>query len=171
VHQHQETAKREAIQALLTSPPVGQQHTGQHAAIQDSSAPSAQLQGGAAVRREDCQDQLTSSCTPLEQGEASSKNSFANITQMGVSNTEAFPTLGGQDGRRGISSSAPSSSSSAWGGQHPHHTSACHVNDGHTGTSSDTGKHVTKKKGKGKGKFVSSSSLLATSSVGSRSYR
>jgi hypothetical protein len=166
LHQHREAEKQNAIQSLLSSPLVGSLETPPLHPLEDFTAEG--LESGA-----EGQEGLVTGASQSEK----SNNSFANITQMGVSNDEAFPTLGGGGGGGGggwrgggacggaVGSTAPSS---AWGAQRGGDEAAGStvMNDQANNNNKTASTHSKKKKGK---KFVASSAFFATS--GARSYR
>jgi hypothetical protein len=139
LHQHYENEKSNAIQSLLSSPPVGGVN---------SLLPEAD--------EERNQSDDVNAAT----------NSFARITELGVSNNEAFPTLGGGVSVTGVASKSISGSkvpvaTPTWGSN----VSASGVSRGGLGTA----EILSNQKKKGKNKFSSHSSLFATSST--RSYK
>jgi len=154
IQQHHETEKNNAILSLLTSPPVG------------SIDSSAGVEVGEFYHPEN--HVVDSSQVEVQTNES---NSFAKITELGVSNEEAFPTLGGGGGagKSGVRSVAPlttcgSSTAPAWGAK------AKGLPGGVGGEDRmESGNKANSQKKKGKNKFVSSSALFATSST--RSYR
>ena len=138
---HQENEKQNAIQSLLVSPAVG-------------SIKSAPLHSDLSIESPSHANDSSIST----RSDTAVLNSFANITELGVSNDKAFPTLGGEQVHK-----IPRSNIPPWG------SVVAGANKSGDGTANSIGSGSTTKNKKGKNKFVSTTQLFATSS--SRSYR